>query len=173
MTFRRAKSEEFERIRDFYWALIDVMEGKEGDPGWRRGIYPSDDELRGALSKGQLYLLEDGDTVAASVIVNHDRNEGYAGLPWRVDAQGDEVVVLHALGVDPAIQGRGVAGRVVDGFMALAREQGAKCVRLDVLSGNRSAERIYRRAGFEFIAAKNMFYEDTGWTEFLMFELEL
>ena len=162
MTFRRAKSEEFERIRDFYWALIDVMEGKEGDPGWRRGIYPSDDELRGALSKGQLYLLEDGDTVAASVIVNHDRNEGYAGLPWRVDAQGDEVVVLHALGVDPAIQGRGVAGRVVD-----------KCVRLDVLSGNRSAERIYRRAGFEFIAAKNMFYEDTGWTEFLMFELEL
>ena len=162
MTFRRAKSEEFERIRDFYWALIDVMEGKEGDPGWRRGIYPSDDELRGALSKGQLYLLEDGDTVAASVIVNHDRNEGYAGLPWRVDAQGDEVVVLHALGVDPAIQGRGVAGRVVD-----------ECVRLDVLSGNRSAERIYRRAGFEFIAAKNMFYEDTGWTEFLMFELEL
>ena len=35
------------------------------------------------------------------------------------------------------------------------------------------AERLYKRAGFRFVAAKEMFYEDTGWMEFRMFEFPL
>ena len=42
MTFRQAEMDEFDRVRGFYWALIDVMEGGRFDPGWRNGIYPSD-----------------------------------------------------------------------------------------------------------------------------------
>ena len=37
----------------------------------------------------------------------------------------------------------------------------------------RAAERLYKRAGFRFVAAKEMFYEDTGWMEFRMFEFPL
>ena len=43
----------------------------------------------------------------------------------------------------------------------------------DILSGNDAAERLYTRAGFQFVQAKPMFYEDTGWTEYKMFDLNL
>ena len=59
MEFRRAESAELDRVRGFYWALIDIMEGGEFDPGWRKGIYPSDAELRKSLDAGELYVLED------------------------------------------------------------------------------------------------------------------
>ena len=173
MDFRCAKTEEFTRVRDFYWRLIDRMEGGPFDPGWRRGVYPSDAELRNALGRGELWLLEDGADIAAAVIVNNDYNPGYEGLPWAVEAPPERVYVLHVLGVEPDRQGRGVARRVVEECLALARSRGAACVRLDVLGGNEPAERLYKLAGFRFVAAKEMFYEDTGWTEFRMFEFPL
>lgn len=43
----------------------------------------------------------------------------------------------------------------------------------DVLGACRSAERLYRKCGFQFVEAKNMYYEDTGWTEYKLFELNL
>lgn len=46
-------------------------------------------------------------------------------------------------------------------------------MRLDILGGNTAAERLYRSMGFRFVAAKDMFYEDTGRAEFLMYELML
>ena len=173
MEFRCAKTEEFTRVRDFYWRLIDRMEGGKFDPGWRRGVYPSDAELQHALGRGELWLLEDGTDIAAAVIVNNDCNPGYEGLPWAVEAPPERVYVLHVLGVDPDRQGRGVARRVVEECLALARSRDAACVRLDVLGGNEPAERLYKRAGFRFVAAKKMFYEDTGWMEFRMFEFPL
>ena len=57
--------------------------------------------------------------------------------------------------------------------LATAREKGAECVRLDVLGGNEPAEKLYLAMGFYFVEAKTMYYEDTGWTEFRMFEYKL
>jgi len=59
---------------------------------------------------------------------------------------------------------------VVSHVLKLARKIGKKTVRLDVLSGNPAAEALYTGMGFRFVEAKTMFYEDTGWKEFRMFE---
>ena len=40
------------------------------------------------------------------------------------------------------------------------------------LSG-RAAERLYAGCGFQFVEAKQMFYENTRWTEYKMYELNL
>ena len=37
----------------------------------------------------------------------------------------------------------------------------------------KAAEHLYKSCGFKFVEAKEMFYEDTGWTEYKMFELNL
>ena len=57
--------------------------------------------------------------------------------------------------------------------MNIAREEHKKAVRLDVLGACKSAERLYISCGFQFVEAKEMYYEDTGWTKFKMFELNL
>ncbi len=48
-----------------------------------------------------------------------------------------------------------------------------KAVRLDILGTNSVAESLYTSCGFQFVQQKIMFYEDTGWTEYKMYELNL
>lgn len=171
MIFQKAAPADFARIRDFYWRLIDAME--QSTIGWKKGIYPTDEFLRESLSRGELYTLSDGETLCGCVILNSECNEGYAGVPWTRELAPDEVLIPHALAVDPAMHGRGCGKALVREMLNLARSEGKKAVRLDILSGNDAAERLYTRAGFQFVQAKPMFYEDTGWTEYKMFELNL
>ena len=170
LTFERAGAEEFSAIRDFYWRLIDRMSGPEDHIGWRKGVYPSDAFLRESLDRGELYVLREDGTLRGSVILNSRCNEGYAGVAWGADCRAEEVLILHALAVDPERQGAGLGRRMVQEILALAKAKGKRAARLDILGGNLPAQRLYTRRGFRFAAAKPMFYEDTGWTEYEMYE---
>lgn len=46
-------------------------------------------------------------------------------------------------------------------------------MRLDILGTNAGAERLYTGMGFRFVQARTLFYEDTGWTEYRLFEYPL
>lgn len=70
-------------------------------------------------------------------------------------------------------QGKGVGRIIVKNILDIARAEHKKAVRLDVLGACKAAERLYINCGFQFVEAKEMFYEDTGWTEYKMFELNL
>lgn len=170
MVFQKASPNEFDRIRAFYWALIDAMAADNDKIGWKKGIYPTDEFLRDSLERGTLYTLTHQQQLAACVIVNSDTNEGYAGVPWRVDCADSEVLIPHALAVSPALQGQGIGRAVVAQVQALARRAGKRAVRLDILGTNVAAERLYTGMGFQFVQAKPMFYEDTGWTEYKLYE---
>ena len=56
---------------------------------------------------------------------------------------------LYEMATDPAHRGRGLAGRIRDGLLAWMTEGGVTTAYLQVLVGNRPAERLYRSAGFE------------------------
>lgn len=170
MVFQKASPNEFDRIRAFYWALIDAMAADNDKIGWKKGIYPTDEFLRDSLERGTLYTLTHQQQLAACVIVNSDTNEGYAGVPWRVDCADSEVLIPHALAVSPALQGQGIGRAVVAQVQDLVRRAGKRAVRLDILGTNTAAERLYTGMGFQFVQAKPMFYEDTGWTEYKLYE---
>ena len=170
MVFQKASPNEFDRIRAFYWALIDAMAADNDKIGWKKGIYPTDEFLRDSLERGTLYTLTHQQQLAACVIVNSDTNEGYAGVPWRVDCADSEVLIPHALAVSPALQGQGIGRAVVAQVQDLVRRAGKRAVRLDILGTNTAAERLYTGMGFQFVQAKPMFYEDTGWTEYKLSE---
>ena len=55
----------------------------------------------------------------------------------------------------------------------IAKETGMKAIRLDVLGGNIPAERLYQGFGFRYMATLKMYYEDTGWTDFKLYEYVL
>ena len=170
LTFDRAGAEEFSAIRDFYWRLIDRMSEPEDHIGWRKGVYPADALLRESLEQGELYVLREDGVLRGSVILNSRCNQGYAGVAWGADCRAEEVLIPHALAVDPARQGAGLGRAIVAAVLDLARAEGKRAVRLDILGGNEPARRLYTRCGFRFAAAKPMYYEDTGWTEYEMYE---
>ena len=51
-----------------------------------------------------------------------------------------------------------------------AKQQRQKAVRLDVLQGNTAAEQLYASLGFRYLHTLPMFYEDTGWMQFELYE---
>lgn len=173
MLFKKAQESDFRIIRDFYWDLIDEMEAENDKIGWKKGIYPTDSFLKQSLSNGELYLLTDGDNLCACVILNSAANEGYEGVPWSIECENKDVLIPHALAVSPKIQGQGIGAQLVNEIISAARSENKKAIRLDILGTNTAAERLYTKCGFRFVQAKQLFYEDTGQTEYKMYELNL
>ena len=166
MKIRAAGASEFVPVRAFYHSVIDGMAGAEYSPGWKKGIYPSDEDLQTALDGGTLFVGEEDGKLCAAMVVNHDNNDSYAKVAWPTDAKPEEVTVIHMLCVHPSRAGRGYAKLLVDYALDMARSGAQKCVRLDVLRGNIPANRLYEGKGFRYIDTVTMFYEDVcckGW----------
>lgn len=173
LVIRRAAEDELERVRRFYHEVTDGLEGAEFSPGWKKDIYPSVEDLRGALEKQQLYVGELGERLVAAMIVNHDSNEGYKGVAWPSAARDDEAILIHALGVMTECMRQGMGRKMVEKVMVLGRAEGCKALRLDVLAGNRPAERLYAGLGFVYVDSRQMYYADTGWTKYDLYEYAL
>ena len=80
---------------------------------------------------------------------------------------------IRALCVLPSYHGRGLARELVAAAKDIARGLGHKALRLDVLNGNLPAVRLYESEGFRFVSRVPLFYEDTGLTDFLLYEYAL
>ena len=164
---------DFPEIQDFYWELIDKMQDSDYLPGWEKGVYPSDAFLMESLTAGELFALRLDEKIVAAMIMNHDCNEGYKGTEWNANAAADEVMVIHALGVSPEFHGYGFAKKMVEEAIHISRQKQQKAIRLDVLNGNLPALKLYEKIGFQYRRTVQMFYEDTGWTDYLLYELVL
>ena len=167
---RTAENHEFHKVQMFYHSMIDAMEHTPYTPGWQKGVYPSDQYLIGSIARRELYIGFLNAELVAAMIVNHESNESYANAHWPTEADKEEITVLHALGVRHDFGGRGIAKEMVNKVIAMAREGQQKVIRLDVLKGNLPAERLYTGMGFQYVDTLQMYYEDTGWTDYMLYE---
>ena len=171
--FRAAERDEYPLVLDFYCCLIDEMHGIPYSPSWKIGIYPTEEYLQQSVQNGQVYLALDGETVMGAFILNNVFGEGYAKAAWLVPAEAGEYSVVHALGIRPRFTKRGLGRMLLRNALLIARNQGKKAVRLDVLKGNRPAERLYTSVGFHLVQTVRLFYGDTGWGDFNLYEFDL
>ena len=70
-------------------------------------------------------------------------------------------------------QGKGVSNKMMEEIISLVRKNGKKAIRLDALAANIPARRMYERLGFAYRGKQNLFAENTGWTDFLYYELSV
>ena len=168
MIFRKAEKEDFDKIKSLYWILIDREQDDPSFPHWKKGIHPSDEMIQDSIDKGDLYVLADGDEIAACVIANDEKVDGYSDTPWQIDS--DEVIVLHVLAVHPNHRGKGLARRLVENVIEQERKAGKKALRLDVIENNTTAEKLYQKLGFQFIQTKTLYYDVVGKMKFKLYE---
>ena len=71
----------------------------------------------------------------------------------------DEAEVL-TLAVVPAARRQGVARALLVGAMEAARQQAARCMVLEVATGNAAAQALYRGAGFVEVGRRPRYYAD-------------
>ena len=173
LVIRRAEMKDYETVRQFYYDVIDGFQTYEFKPMWEKDIYPSREQLKTSIGLGEYYMGLLGEKMVCGMIMNHSWNDGYDSCPWRVDAKREEVTVLHALGVLCGYTGRGFAKALVSYAIAEAKKNGGKAMRLDVLEGNIPANRLYEAFGYEKISTLSLFYDDTGWMNFELYELAI
>lgn len=170
LQIRSAARSDYETVKEFYYSLIDAMADAAYKPGWERDVYPTQAFLQESIANGELYIGEWEGRMVSCMVVNHKYNDGYKKIRWLVEAKDEELLVIHALGVHPDFSGRGIAKEMVRNTIALAKEGRIRTIRLDVLGGNLPAEKAYTGLGFQYLDTIRMFYEDTGWTEFKIYE---
>ena len=172
LTIYQARVDETEEIIDFYYDIIDHQDEREFGPMWTKDVYPTRGDLAGDVENGAMHIGRvDGRIACAAVITGND--EIYDDVDWPTKVSPEEVGVIHLLVVHSDFTGRGVAKKLVSYCADVCRTQGRKVIRLDVLKGNLPAERLYPKCGFKLVAEQQIFYEDTGLADFLLYEMVL
>jgi len=170
---RQAKAADYDDVEKLYSDLIDTMCNSEFRPKWKMGIYPTEQQLKSAI-EGQTLLLAHLDNIlVGALILNRDCTPEYEGAKWQTDAKKDEVMFIHLLGVSPSYHGKGVAKEIMACVIDICGKGSIKAIRLDVLKSNIPAIKLYTSVGFQYIDSLKLYYEDTGWMDFLLYELVL
>lgn len=170
MNIRQAGPEDLPAVSALYDEIIDLFQSQTGTTAWRKGVYPTEADFQRAIREGTLYVGELDGSLAAGMIISQGTDKTYGDPPWQVDAPDEATAVIHTLGVSPSRTGRGLALEMLEGAARLAREKGWQALRLDVLEHNHPALRLYERAGYTYIATKQIWYESTGLANFLLYE---
>ena len=157
----------------FYCELITSMREREFRPDWKMGIYPTEQILLDAIIKKTMYFTYFENILAGIMILNRNYPPEYETVKWQTDAEKSEIMIIHALAVSAVYQGKGIAKQMVAAAVEISKQNKAKTIRLDVLEKNIPAAKLYLSAGFKYIDSVKMFYEDTGWASFRLYELVL
>ncbi len=169
---RQAREDEAEKVIEFYYSVIDLFHERGTGVKWEKDVYPTRTDLSSAVKNGEMHIgLSDERIVCAFRMTGNV--ELYNGVTWPTEAAPYEVRVLHLLTVHPDLSGMGLAKSMVTYAADLSRKEGCRVIRLDVLKDNIPAEKLYLKCGFRFVTEQKIFYEDTGLTDFRMFELVL
>ena len=174
---RRAQINETNAIIAFYHNLIKENSASPYHPDWRIDIYPTDDQITDYIANGEMYVLDaensDADRYIAAFALSSEPVEGYDTVPWTVDVLWEDVIVVHLLCVGCAYQHRGIGQKIVGELLDICRSMNKQAVRLDVMTKNLPAQKLYTAAGFVPIGKFRITYEDTGPMEFFMYEYDL
>ncbi len=106
--------------------------------------YPGPDEIREDTQRGWLYLLRGAEGLVAAVSLLEE-DEHCATLPCWTPAHA---AYLSRLCIAPAMQGHGMAARMLTAVSGIAREKGFAATRHLCSKINTAAVRLYTREGY-------------------------
>ena len=164
---------DLETVKGHYINVIENTPEIEKYARWVYGKHPTDEALRSFIENGEMYLLADGGTVAGMVAIVMHQGTDYEDIPWTEKLENDQVATLHLLAVCPEYRGRSLGNTILELAGELAKQQGKRAIRLDVLESNRPARHLYEKNGFIVRGKEHWYAENTGWTDFLLYEKPL
>ena len=160
-------------VREKYIEVITHTKDMNIHARWIYGQHPTDAMIQSYIDGQEMYLFMDGQNVVGMTAITMYQGEDYHEVIWSQNLKDDEVASLHIFTVTPEYQGKGVSKRMMAEIISLAMEKGKKAIRLDTLVSNIPAQHMYEELGFAYRGKQNLYAENTGWTDFLYYELSL
>ena len=133
----QAPEVEFEPLSEARLPAVLDIENRAYEFPWSRGNFV--DSLRAGY---EIQVLRAGEAV----------------LGYFVAMKGVDEVHLLNITVEPAQQGRGWGGLMLEALATWSRGQGAQWLWLEVRQSNEAAQRLYERQGFPALARRKAYY---------------
>ena len=173
MELIKAEEKDFHRLTEFYRSAIQRTKNITVYAKWIYGKHPSDELIMGYINENAMYFCErEGEIISAAEVTPY-QGEDYHDTPWTLSLSDDEAAVVHILCVDPKHSGQGIAKETMKLIIMQSRSAGKKSVRLDALSSNTPAHRLYESLGFRKMSVRRWHTENVGWIDFFLYELNL
>ena len=151
INFRKATEKDIDIIESIYNDVHSMEENGLTATGWKRGIYPTRDTVVSAISRDDMYVIEDNGVIVACGIINKIQVDVYDGAPWENDAPDHEVTVLHTLAVSPESWGKGYGKLFVKYYEEVAIDTNSPYLRMDTNETNLKARAMYKVLGYKEI----------------------
>lgn len=166
---RKAQINEANEILNFYKNIIFSIRDSEFKPKWNDN-YPDLEFIENSILKEELYVYSQ-DSIIACVVINNEFGEDYSDKKWHINAEPDEILVIHTFAVNS--QGNGIGKEIFDYIVRKAIENNIKTIRIDVIDGNAGAKKVFEKLGFEYVDSVETFHEAVGLETFHLFEYVL
>lgn len=174
MKIREATWEDLDGLMAFYQIMCEFLGEKSFLPEGNKGGFLSRRMVEDAIQQGNQFVGEEGTQIMAAYIMNHECDPAYDTVQWQIEAERDEIMVLHALRVHPNYAGRGHSKALIEHAIQTAKAHRRKAIRLDCIEGNDIPQKMYLSFGFRYIDSVEITYADIGVPRnFLVFELLL
>ena len=153
---RKATFDDIELIEDTYNEHFKHEMKHGAFTVFKKGIYPTRKDAERAVNYGTLYVYEENNNIAGSMIVDKVQPAEYTKISCGQTFANNEVMVIHLLMVRPSKAGKGIATSLVRYAMELAGSSSCKALRLDTGSQNIPALSLYKKLGFQVVATASM-----------------
>lgn len=151
MNIRKATIKDIDAVAGIYSNIHTAEENGLSSTGWERGVYPTRSTAEDAVSRGDLFVMEDEGSIVGAATINQMQVDVYSGAPWEYDAPDNEVMVIHTLVVNPNVKGRGYGRNFVKFYEDYALEHGCKFLRIDTNERNSAARGLYGSLAYKEI----------------------
>lgn len=108
--------------------------------------YPSRGILQKDIDLQQLWKLEVANTIIGLIVLTEIIDEEYKNVKWLTENNNN--LFVHRLAVDPNLQGKGYAQKLMDFTENFARERNYKSIRLDTFSKNKRNQQFYEKRNY-------------------------
>lgn len=173
MKLELVRRSDLEEVMKFYHYVIEHSNRMEQYAKWKIGLHPASDTVLAYIDEQAMYVYKKDGRIAAAMAVTMKQGEDYHAVEWGEELADDEVAVVHILGVNPDNQREGVGNLMIDEAVELAKSRNRKALRLDTLASNTPAQLLYKGKGLTYRGKQNLYAGNTGWIDFLYYELPL
>ncbi|AMD17098.1 hypothetical protein TL18_03100 [Methanobrevibacter sp. YE315] len=166
---RKAKPSEAEEILRFYRNIINSIKETDFKPKWNEH-YPNLEYIKTSIKKEELYTYTKDDTIISCVIINNLFNPEYGNINWAIDAESDEVTIIHTFAVNSNFSRKGIGKEIFEQIKINALNNNQKTIRTDVINGNVGAQKFFKKIGFQYVDSIELFHEAVGLEKFHLYE---
>ena len=170
MEIRKATLEDLGEVAQLYDTLNDYLESHENDPGWKKGVYPTEEDARTGIEENTLFVAVEQGRIAGTFILRHKPEAAYAQVDWNCRLEEEQVWVLYTFAVHPDFRHRGIGRSILQFIDRYASETCAKAIRLDVTDQNSPAIALYESMGYRYMGTVDLGYSDYGLDWFRLYQ---